>query len=202
MSAPSHFPRPQHRRRIRHKSQLTIFTIGHSTHPIGEFIDILKVYGIERLVDVRSIPRSRHTPQFNRDRLARRLRSEHIAYTHLKALGGLRHAFKDSVNMGWRSASFRGYADYMQTMPFAAGLERLLKLARTKQVAIMCAEAVPWRCHRSLIGDALLVRGVRVQDIFSRTAAREHKRTPFAKVRNGRITYPALVKSSAQRKAE
>lgn len=168
----------------------TIYTIGHSTHPLAEFIAILKAHRIERLVDVRSIPRSRHTPQFNRDRLAKKLRSNGIAYTHLKALGGLRHARKDSVNTGWRNASFRGYADYMQTPEFSAGLDRLLRLAHAKRTAIMCAEAVPWRCHRSLIADALLVRKWQVCDIFSATSLRPHKRTQFARVRGLRIIYP------------
>ena len=171
--------------------QLTIFTIGHSTHPIEEFIALLKNYGIEQLVDVRTVPKSRHVPQFNSDALEASLREAGIGYVHLKALGGLRHAKKDSMNTGWRNASFRGYADYMETEEFAKGIDRLIVLAKAKRTVIMCAEAVPWRCHRSLVGDALLVRGIAVEDIMSATSVRPHKLTEFAKVNGHRITYPA-----------
>jgi hypothetical protein len=171
--------------------QLTIFTIGHSTHPIEEFIALLKTYSIEQLVDVRTVPKSRHVPQFNSEALADVLSKQGIGYVHLKALGGLRHAKKDSVNMGWRNASFRGYADYMSTDKFTQGIDRLIDLAKTKRTVIMCAEAVPWRCHRSLIGDALLVRGVTAEDIMSATSTRPHKLTEFAKVEGQQITYPA-----------
>jgi hypothetical protein len=170
---------------------LTIYTIGHSVHPIDEFIALLKIYGIEQLVDVRTVPKSRHVPQFNSDDLEKSLGHQGIAYVHLKALGGLRHAKKDSINTGWRNASFRGYADYMSTDEFAQGIDRLLELAKTKRTVIMCAEAVPWRCHRSLLGDALLVRGVSVEDIMSTTSSRPHKLTPFAHVEGKSITYPA-----------
>ncbi len=172
-------------------SQLTVLTIGHSTRTIEEFLSILKAHGVERLVDVRSIPKSRRVPQFNSVALAASLREQRIEYVHLKNLGGLRHAKKDSVNLGWRNASFRGYADYMATDEFRAGLERLQRLARGKRTAMMCAEAVPWRCHRSLIGDALLVRGVHVEDIMSATSARPHEMTPFARVIGLNIGYPA-----------
>jgi uncharacterized protein (DUF488 family) len=172
------------------KPSLTIFTVGHSTHSLEEFVDMLKAHDIAQLVDVRTIPKSRRVPQFNAESLAAALPKLGIDYLHLKSLGGLRHAKKDSVNTGWRNASFRGYADYMGTDEFRQGIERLLKLARTKRTAIMCAEAVPWRCHRSLIGDALLVRGVRVEDIISSTSHREHELTPFAKVHGLEITYP------------
>jgi hypothetical protein len=171
--------------------QLTIFTIGHSTHPIDEFISILKHYGIGQLVDVRTVPKSRHVPQFNSDALDVELAKQGFKYVHLKALGGLRHAKKDSVNMGWRNASFRGYADYMATDEFTKGIDRLIELAKAKRTAIMCAEAVPWRCHRSLIGDALLVRGVTTEDIMGATSVRPHKLTEFAKVDGQKITYPA-----------
>jgi uncharacterized protein (DUF488 family) len=169
----------------------TIFTIGHSTHPIDEFIALLKHYGVEQLVDVRTVPKSRHVPQFNSDALATALGEQGIGYVHMKALGGLRHAKKDSVNMGWRNASFRGYADYMSTEEFAQGIDRLIELAKAKRTVIMCAEAVPWRCHRSLIGDALLVRGIAAEDIMSATSIRPHKLTDFAKVDGQQITYPA-----------
>jgi len=172
------------------KSSLTIFTIGHSTHPLEEFVAMLKAHGIARLVDVRTIPKSRRMPHFNSESLASELNARKIDYAHLKALGGLRHPKKDSLNTGWRNDSFRGYADYMATAEFQQGIERLLKLAHAKRTAIMCAEAVPWRCHRSLIGDTLLVRGVQVEDILSATSSREQELTAFAKVHGLEITYP------------
>ena len=170
---------------------LVVFTIGHSTRAWKAFLDLLRVHGIKRVVDVRSIPRSRHNPQFNRETLCLKLRSARIGYVHLRKLGGLRHARRDSPNMGWRNASFRGFADYMQTAEFDTGLARLIKLAKQKRTAIMCAEAVPWRCHRSLIGDALLVRRIRVEDIIGEGSPRVHSLTSFARVRGTRITYPA-----------
>ena len=172
------------------KVQATVFTIGHSTRTLAEFIAILRAHGVRRVVDVRSIPRSRHNPQFNRETLARHLRAARIAYLHLKKLGGLRRAKAGSKNLGWHNASFRGFADYMQTNEFLAWLERLQKLAVGKSTAIMCAEAVPWRCHRSLIADALVVRDFAVQDILNASRAQEHELTPFARVRGLRITYP------------
>ena len=174
----------------RKKVQATIFTIGHSTRPLAEFIEMLRVHGVERVVDVRSIPRSRHNPQFNRETLARHLRAARIGYVHLKKLGGLRHAKADSANLGWHNASFRGFADYMQTDEFLTGLARLERLAAGKPTAIMCAEAVPWRCHRSLIADALAVRKIPVEDIMSVARTQEHEITPFARVRGLKITYP------------
>jgi uncharacterized protein (DUF488 family) len=168
----------------------TVFTIGHSTRPLAEFIEMLRAHGVRRVVDVRSIPRSRHNPQFNRETLARHLRAARIGYVHLKKLGGLRHAKADSANLGWHNASFRGFADYMQTDQFLTGLARLEKLATGKPTAIMCAEAVPWRCHRSLIADTLVVRDFPVEDIMSVARTQEHQLTPFARVRGLRITYP------------
>lgn len=168
-----------------------IFTIGHSTHPIDEFIELLKHYGINELIDIRTIPKSRHNPQFNEHDLAQALRNHHINYRHQKNLGGLRHAKKDSINLGWHNASFRGFADYMQTDDFAEGINTLIEIAHHKTVAIMCSEAVPWRCHRSLIGDALLARGFKVEDIFSMSSAKPHTLTPWAKVHGTTITYPA-----------
>jgi uncharacterized protein (DUF488 family) len=168
----------------------TIFTIGHSTLPIAQFIDVLDAYGIEELVDIRTIPRSRRNPQFESAALAESLRSRGIGYRHLAGLGGLRHAHKDSPNMGWRNESFRGYADYMQTEAFAQALETLIDLSRRRRVAIMCAEAVPWRCHRSLVSDALSARDIPVIEIMSGTSYRPHKLTPFAHVDGTRITYP------------
>lgn len=174
----------------RKQKAVTVFTIGHSTHPIAEFLELLKMHGVKRVIDVRTIPRSRHNPQFNREELASSLRAEGIAYTHLKKLGGLRHSKKDSSNQGWRNASFRGFADYMQAPEFEAGLDRATKLAATKPSALMCAEAVPWRCHRSLVADALTVRRVPVEHIISGSRTQPHKITPFARVRGKRITYP------------
>jgi uncharacterized protein (DUF488 family) len=152
---------------------------------------MLKAHNVAQLVDVRTVPKSRRVPQYNSESLAKTLPAEGIDYVHLKALGGLRRAKKDSLNTGWRNASFRGYADYMATEEFQQGIDRLLELASAKRTVIMCAEAVPWRCHRSLIGDALHVRGVRVEDIMSAKLARDHALTPFAKVRGIEITYPA-----------
>jgi uncharacterized protein (DUF488 family) len=145
---------------------------------------------VERVIDVRTIPRSRHNPQFNQKTLRTKLRAAGIGYVHLQKLGGLRHARPDSPNMGWRNSSFRGFADYMQTSEFDAGLQRLIKLARQKRSALMCAEAVPWRCHRSLIADALTVLGIRVEDIMSKTRSQLHSLTSFALVRSGRVIYP------------
>jgi uncharacterized protein (DUF488 family) len=167
------------------------FSIGHSTHPLEEFVHILRAHGVDRVVDVRTVPKSRHNPWFAEDQLRRTLPASGIDYRRIEALGGLRHPGKDSPNGAWRNPSFRGYADHMQTPGFAAGMEELLALGEEATVAIMCAEAVPWRCHRSLIGDALIVRGVAVEDILSATTVRPHTLTPFAVVAGSRITYPA-----------
>lgn len=173
-----------------HWPEGTVFTLGHSTLPIEHFIDLLQTYGIERLIDIRTIPRSRHNPQFNGPTLAASLMTEHIEYVHMLALGGLRHAKKDSANTGWRNSSFRGYADYMQTELFQDALITLIQMSIEKHAAIMCAEAVPWRCHRSLVADALIVRAVPVVDILSKNSYRMHKLTAFAKVKGMQITYP------------
>jgi uncharacterized protein (DUF488 family) len=167
-----------------------IFTVGHSTLPIERFTAVLRAYGIERLADIRTIPRSRRNPQFNDNALAMSLKAQHLEYAHIKALGGLRHARKDSPNTGWHKESFRGFADYMQTEEFENALSALIDMSLRKRVAIMCAEAVPWRCHRSLVADALIVRGVPVVEILSESSYRMHTLTPFAKVEGVRITYP------------
>jgi uncharacterized protein (DUF488 family) len=167
-----------------------IFTIGHSTLSIETFLALLQAYGIERLADIRTIPRSRHNPQFNDAALAESLKARHLEYLHLKALGGLRRPRKDSRNTGWRNESFRGFADYMQTEEFRDALAALIRMGRERRVAIMCAEAVPWRCHRSLVADALAVRGVPVVEILSQSSYRIHELTPFAQVDGVRITYP------------
>ncbi len=151
---------------------------------------MLDANGVKRVVDVRTIPRSRTNPQFNRETLAESLAEASIGYTHMAELGGLRHARKDSINTGWRNASFRGYADYMQTPEFEAAIESLIEKAKREQIVIMCAEAVPWRCHRSLIGDALTVRGISVEDIMSAARTQPHKLTSFAKVNGTQVTYP------------
>ena len=167
-----------------------IFTVGHSTLPIERFIALLKMYGIKCLADIRTVPRSRHNPQFHGDALADALKTENIDFVPLPALGGLRHARKNSPNTGWRNKGFRGYADYMQTEAFAEGLATLIQMSRQKRVAIMCAEAVPWRCHRSLVADALGVRGIPAVEILSESSYRMHKLTPFARVEGTQITYP------------
>jgi uncharacterized protein (DUF488 family) len=173
-----------------HWPEGAVFTVGHSTLPIASFIDVLITYGIECLADIRTIPRSPYNPQFNGDTLDGVLRAANMEYVSLQALGGLRHAYKDSPNAGWRNKSFRGYADYMQTQGFKDGLERLIQVSCQKRVAIMCAEALPWRCHRSLVADALGVRGVPVVEILSQTNYRMHSLTPFARVDGVCITYP------------
>jgi uncharacterized protein (DUF488 family) len=176
----------------------TIYSIGHSTRSQAELIDLLCRYGVVTLVDVRTMPRSRHNPQFNRDELADALSSAGIAYAHVPRLGGLRRGVgAASPNTGWRNASFRAYADYMQTADFKQGLDELQKLTAAGPLALMCAEAVPWRCHRSLIADALLVRGVVVRDIQSATRAAPHALTPFARVDGERITYPEEMQPPA-----
>lgn len=176
-----------------------VYTIGHSTRPQAELIELLQHYGVATLADVRTMPRSRHNPQFNMDELATALPDAGIAYAHLELLGGLRHGLgAASPNKGWRNQSFRGYADYMQTPEFAKGLEELRALTAAGSVAAMCAEAVPWRCHRSLIADALLVRGVAAPDIQSLTHLMPHALTPFARVESERITYPAIEESGAE----
>lgn len=171
---------------------ITVYTIGHSTHPLGEFVAMLKSHGVGCVADVRTVPGSRHNPQFGREELGKSLPGFGIEYTWMKHLGGLRHTTKASINIGWRNASFRGYADYMQTPEFAEAIAELVRLAEDNTVAIMCAEAVPWRCHRSLIGDALLVRGVDVIDIMSATSTRPHTLTSFARVEGTHVWYPEI----------
>ena len=176
-----------------------VLTIGHSTRTLEEFIRLLQAHAVSRVVDVRTVPRSRHNPQFNKASLPGSLKKAGLGYVHLPGLGGLRHAQRDSLNVGWRNASFRGYADYMQTPEFEQSLEELIQLANQDRIALMCAEAVPWRCHRSLIADALLVRGIRTEDIMSPTRRQVHTLTPFAKVRGTTITYPAEAHGALKR---
>jgi len=169
----------------------TVLTIGHSTRELSDFIHLLQVHGVTKIADVRTVPRSRHNPQFNKETLPDALKAAGIGYVHLPELGGLRQARADSPNMAWRNASFRGFADYMQTDEFANNMEWFDELAKEEHIALMCAEAVPWRCHRSLIADALTVRGFRVEHIISTTHRLPHTLTPWAKVEGLRITYPA-----------
>lgn len=176
---------------------LVIFTIGHSTHPIETFIEMLRGSQVERLADIRTIPRSRHNPQFAGEALSESLSQVGIDYVYLPKLGGLRRTSKDSPNKGWRNTSFRGYADHMQTLEFAEGLEELLQLAQEKTTAIMCAEAVPWRCHRSLVADALIVKGVVVKDIMTVTSVKPRKLNPMAVVEGEAITYPVDTSAAA-----
>jgi len=167
-----------------------IYTIGHSTRSADEFVEICRAHGIQAIADVRLIPKSRRYPHFNDEQMTVWLPKAGIRYVPFKQLGGRRRARKDSINLGWRNESFRGYADFMQTEAFAHGVNKLTALAADQPTATMCAEAVPWRCHRSLISDALLVRGWRVMDVTSEGKATPHKLTPFAKVVGETITYP------------
>ena len=167
-----------------------VYTIGHSTRSLEELVSFLQAHGVSCVVDVRTVPRSRRNPQFNRDSLPGDLGQHEIEYVHIAELGGLRRTVPDSPNTGWENLSFRGFADYMQTGAFEHGLEALLAVAAARPSAIMCAEAVPWRCHRSLIADALLVRGVEVRHILSRTRSQPHRLTSFAVVDGREITYP------------
>jgi len=176
---------------LKQESQPIVLTVGHSTHPLEAFIDLLKAHSVTRLIDVRTVPRSRHNPQFNRDTFSDALESSGIRYMYVAGLGGFRHTSRESSsNRGWRNEAFRGYADYMQTPEFAENLADLIELAKQERVVLMCAEAVPWRCHRSLIADALLIRGVRVEEIISETRRQAHMLTSFAKVDGTSIIYP------------
>ncbi len=171
---------------------MLVLTVGHSNRSIEDFLDLLDAHQVRQIADVRTIPKSRHNPQFGYEELDAALAARGIRYVHLPALGGLRHPRKDSINTAWRNSSFRGYADYMQTAPFAEAVGKLIELAGERRTAIMCAEAVPWRCHRSLIGDALLARGIEVEDIFNAASRKPHTYTPFAKVDGESVTYPGL----------
>ncbi len=178
---------------------LVVLTIGHSTRPLAAFTRLLKAHDVQRVIDVRTIPRSRHNPQFNRDQLSPALHSARIHYRHMPGLGGLRHARRDSTNTGWRNASFRGYADYMQTPAFDESLARCIELAKRERVVLMCAEAVPWRCHRSLIADALLIRGIEAREITSGVRTRIHVLTPWARVLGTQVSYAAALSAEDSR---
>lgn len=167
-----------------------VLTIGHSTRPIEEFVELLVAHHVTQLVDVRTVPRSRHNPQFGIEALPASLARVGIGYAHAPGLGGFRHTVQDSPNAGWRNLSFRGYADYMQTADFSAELTGLIELAKDERAVLMCAEAVPWRCHRSLIADALLVHGVPICEVVSAKRLQAHRLTPFARVHGLALTYP------------
>jgi uncharacterized protein (DUF488 family) len=172
-------------------SGVRIDTVGHSTRSLDELVELLRTFGVSTVVDIRTVPRSRHNPQFGQDALRSALRVRGLRYVHVPELGGLRRPRKDSPNDGWHNASFRGFADYMLTEDFEIGLEKLRALADAARAALMCAEAVPWRCHRSLIADALTARGAKIEHITSRTRSTPHRLTPFALVDGPRVTYPA-----------
>ncbi len=176
---------------------MVIYTIGHSTRPIASFLRLLRMHGIGRVIDVRTVPRSRHNPQYDRVALSAALHHAGFHYRHMAGLGGLRHPRRDSINRGWTNSGFRGYADYMQTPAFAAALDRCIALAREEPTVLMCAEAVPWRCHRSLIADALIVRGIDAEEITSGVRTRPHVLTPGAVVDGTTITYPERVTPSS-----
>jgi uncharacterized protein (DUF488 family) len=173
-------------------SEDILYTIGHSNRELADFLGLLTHYGIQQVIDIRSLPGSKKYPYFGKEALAESLESEGIHYLHCPDLGGRRRVSKESINTGWRHPAFRGYADYMQTDSFKKGITTLMAEARERITAIMCSEAVPWRCHRSMVGDAMLIRGFTVIDIISRTSARPHKLTPWAKIDGLEITYPAL----------
>jgi uncharacterized protein (DUF488 family) len=178
--------------------QLTIFTIGHSTRTIDEFINLLKIYKISIIADVRTVPLSRRNPQFNKENLIEILKKQNLMYISMKVLGGLRRPIQDSNNLAWENKTFRGYADYMQTKDFTENLINLVALARERSLAVMCAEALPWRCHRNLLSDALLVRKIKVKHILSESSSIDHKLTSFAKVDGTQVTYPLFDKDNPQ----
>jgi uncharacterized protein (DUF488 family) len=178
---------------------LTVFTIGHSTRTLEEFTEMLQIYGVTLLIDVRTAPHSRHNPQFNKEALPDHLKPLGIKYVHLPEIGGLRHPKANSTNLGLQNLSFRGYSDYMQTKEFTDALLKILVLARENRLVLMCAEALPWKCHRILIADALIVRRVRVLHIISKTGTITHELSETAHVEGTKVTYPLYVKETPQR---
>jgi uncharacterized protein (DUF488 family) len=178
--------------------RLSVWTIGHSTRPIDEFVAALESFSIGALVDVRTYPGSRRYPQFNKPTLAASLAGVEIEYRHAPELGGRRRAKPDSLNMVWRNEMFRGYADYMETEDFREGIDRLLGFARESRTAIMCAEAVWWKCHRSLIADYLKAKGVTVLHIVGEGKAEEHPFTGAARIVNGQLSYRGVLDAAAE----
>lgn len=181
------------------RQELTVFTLGHSTRTLEEFVELLKIYKIKLVVDVRTVPRSRHNPQFNKETLPSTLKVDGIKYIHMAEIGGLRHPKHDSINLALKNSGFRGYADYMLTKEFTESLLKLVALARENRLAITCAEALPWRCHRSLLSDALVVRHVKVEHIINKESTIQHKISETAHVEGTKITYPLFNKESPQR---
>ena len=178
----------------------SIMTVGHSTRTLADFLQLLQAHHVTLLVDIRTIPRSRYNPQFNQDTFPEALKATEIGYAHLPALGGLRKAKPDSINTAWRNSSFRGFADYMQTDAFDAGIASLFTLAAGHGAALMCAEAVPWRCHRSLVADALVARGMTVAHLLSESRHSAHLLNPSARVDGLRVTYPSRETTAAPRR--
>src|SRR5262245_53469823 len=174
---------------------LTVCTVGHSTRSLHELAVLVLAHGVAAIADVRSLPRSRRHPQFNRESMPEALSAYPLAYTHLPGLGGLRRPRPDSPNTAWDHAGFRGYADHMQTPVFERSLEALIDLTRQSRVAVMCAEKVPWRCHRALLADALTVRGIRVEHILTETRRDLHALHPAARADGVRLTYPSPTPS-------
>lgn len=177
-------------------SKHEIFAIGHSTRPFDDFVKLLHAHDIKILADIRTIPKSRHNPQYAQEFLARELPAHGIRYVQLKQLGGLRRPKANSINTGWENSSFRGYADYMASPEFEDGLQELIALARDGNVAMMCAEGNPFRCHRQLVADALTARGIAVKHIISRKTARVHELNPRAVIQDGIVTYPGRGESA------
>lgn len=169
---------------------MTVYTIGHSTRSIDDFINILDNYHIDILIDVRSIPFSKHNPQYNKHSLEVSLRKNDIEYVHMDVLGGFRNPTANSINSAWKNKRFRGYADHMQTKEFKSGIKKVIKLAKNNNIVLMCSEAMPWRCHRSLISDALIMYGVDSYDIYNLTTIKKHKMTEFATIQDGDVIYP------------
>ncbi len=177
---------------------LTIWTVGHSNRPLEEFLRLLQAHGETLVMDVRKMPGSRRNPQFGRDTLPQALRRAGISYIHMPGLGGLRRRRPDSPNTGWENASFQGYADYMLTPEFEQSLQELLERTDGERAVLMCAEAVPWRCHRSLIADALAVRGVAVEHILGPSRTQRHELRPWARVQGTRLIYPPPAEDSGR----
>jgi len=179
--------------------ETVVLTIGHSTRTLEEFVQLIEVYGLTLVVDVRTVPRSRHNPHFNKETLPTSLKHYGVRYIHMPEIGGLRHPKHESVNTAWKNSGFRGYADYMQTQEFAVSLLKIVALARENRLALMCAEALPWRCHRNLISDALVVRNLKVEHIIGKDSVINHELNSLAQVEGTKITYPLFTKESPQR---
>jgi uncharacterized protein (DUF488 family) len=184
---------------LANEQKLTILTVGHSTRTLDKFIQLLITYGVNLVVDVRTVPRSRHNPQFNKETLPGILKKYGMKYIHMPDIGGLRRPKHDSINLGLRNISFRGYADYMQTKEFTGNLQKIIALAKENRVALLCAEALPWRCHRSLISDALVIRHIRVEHIISASILINHQINEVAHVEGTKITYPLFAKEPPQK---